>query len=144
MATRAQAGLPMFDEEAMLEYAEALAAGTVVGGTFGTGLGALSPRDKTSDKELDDDIREDILINNQRFKFAEDSELEVAGTNLLEEAERNQANSEIIENRRLSAPEKPTGLLPSPTTVSPLEFDQKSYDKSVFDRVLQQIRLISL
>ena len=30
--------------------------------------------------------------------------------------------------------------MPNPTTVSPLEFDQKSYDKSVFDRVLQQIR----
>ena len=145
MATRAQAGLPMFDEEARLEYAEALAAGTVVGGTFGTTLGAVSPEDKSitgnakSEKELEDDIAADILLNNQRFKFAEDTEAETVGTNLFEESERNVANTEAVE-RGLPSPEKPAGLLPNPTTVSPLEFDQKSYDKSVFERVLQQIR----
>ena len=145
MATRAQAGLPMFDEEARLEYAEAFAAGAVVGGTFGTSLGALSPEDKSitgnpkSEKELEDDIAADILLNNQRFKFAEDTEAETVGTNLFEESERNLANTEAVE-RGLPSPEKPAGLLPNPTTVSPLEFDQKSYDKSVFQRILAQIQ----
>ena len=63
--------------------------------------------------------------------FAEQADAEVG------EIER--SNAEVIETRGLPTPEKPVGLLPSPTTVSPLEFDQKSYDKSVFDRVLQQI-----
>ena len=108
-------------------------------------MGALSPEDKSitgnpkSEKELEDDIAADILLNNQRFKFAEDTEAETVGINLFEESERNVANTEAVE-RGLPSPEKPAGLLPNPTTVSPLEFDQKSYDKSVFDRVLQQIR----
>lgn len=145
MATRAQAGLPMFDDEAKLEYAEAFAAGGIVGGTFGTTLGAFSSEDKSitgnpkSEKELEDDIAADILLNNQRFKFAEDTEAEAVGTNLFEEAERNVASAAAVQ-RGLPSPQKPAGLLPNPTTVSPLEFDQKSYDKSVFDRVLQQIR----
>ena len=132
MGTRAQAGLPMFTEEAMLEYAEALAAGAVVGGTFGTGLGALSSKDKTSDQELDDDIASDIKINNERFEFAEQADAEVG------EIER--SNAEIIEAGSTPTPEKPVALLPSPTTVSPLEFDQKSYDKSVFERIFAQIQ----
>ena len=132
MGTRAQAGLPMFNEEALLEYAEAFAIGGAVGFSYGTGLGALSPKDKTSDKELDDDIAEDIKINNERFEFAEQAEAEVG--------EIQRSNAEVIETRGLPSPEKPVGLLPSPTTVSPLEFDQKSYDKSVFERIFAQIQ----
>lgn len=142
---RAQAGLPLDNAEAFAEYAEALAGGMVAGGTFGAGLSAISAAPTNlAERQLDEDYNEMALTNAGRLKFSEDAERENIQQNLMDLEEQQNARETAQGARQgdlaLPAPEQPIAALPSPDTVSPMEFDQKSYDKSVFDRVLQQIK----
>ena len=142
---RAQAGLPLDNEEAFAEYAESLAGGMVAGGTFGAGLSAISSQPtNVAELQLDEDYNEMALTNAARLKFSEDAEQQNIQENLLDQAEQQKARDEALSARQdalaLPAPQQPIAALPSPQTVSPMEFDQKSYNKSVFDRVLQQIK----
>jgi len=57
--TRAMAGLPLADEEALRSYAEAAAAAIVVGGTAGGIAGAVQPSNEES--QLEQDQKEEAL-----------------------------------------------------------------------------------
>jgi hypothetical protein len=145
---RAQAGLPIDDDEAIREYIEAGVAAAIVGAPVG-GIGGAIQTDARQ-TELDQDYKELALEGSRRFRFAEETERQI-------EADRQKAMAQAgidpeaplgpQETLALPAPERPLGL-PSPesvdvapeTAVTDVEFENRSFDRAQYERVLQQIK----
>lgn len=139
---RAQAGLPIDDDEAIREYIEAGVAAAIVGAPVG-GIGGAIQKDAAQD-ELDQDYKELALEGSRRFRFAEETEQQI-------EAERKKAMAaagiDPDAPLGLEAPQQPLGL-PAPesadvapeTAITDAEFENRTFDRAQYERVLQQIK----
>lgn len=143
---RAQAGLPLDNEEALSEYAEALAAGSVAGGTFGAGLSAISAAPTEEQAKLaelqedQDELRAQIKAKQDRAREArEKNSDDVIGSRVLDIP---------VET---SEPQKKPLLLPSPdsridsqerkiVSRKKSSFAQNSFNQTQYDAALRVVQ----
>jgi hypothetical protein len=65
---RAQAGLPLYDDEAIREYVDVIVASAAVGGTIKSTTSAAFGKNNTKEKNLEDDLKADALDAEARQK----------------------------------------------------------------------------
>jgi len=133
VVNRAQAGLDLTSEDALLEYAEALAAGSVVGGTLGGTGAVLSGRGESEgSKELNEDLLESASETRDRLGYADTTSKE-----LTSEVEKQ--NDEAIASETPQVKQQAEGMGISEVTTDE-EFESNTFDKAQYDRVMQQIK----
>jgi hypothetical protein len=128
---RAQANLPLDDEDAFKDYAENFAAAAVVGGGLGAtgsavgGKLAEGAKEKKKNDELDEDLAELGAYADQAKKFSEAAEVP-----------QGQAQIGVDRPLALPAPDQAPTIDQQENVFVP----EKPYTKGQYDRALQQVR----
>ena len=133
VVNRAQAGLNLTSEDALMEYAEAFSAGSVVGGTLGGVGGVVSGRGESEgSKELNEDLKDTASETRDRLGYADEISKE-----LTSEVERQ--NDEAIAFETPQVKQQAEGMGISEVTTDE-EFESNTFDKAQYDRVMQQVK----
>ena len=133
---RAQAGLPIDSDEAIKEYVEAGVAAGILGGGIG-GIGGTLQRDTRDDdksRELNEDIVEAAAETRDRLGYASTISQEI--TKEAEAQAEAAIDAETVEAKERNAQEP--AAFSEVTTEE--EFSGKTFNKTQYDRVLQQIK----
>ena len=135
VVNRAQAGLDLTSEDALLEYAEALAAGSVVGGTLGgTGAVLAGRGESEGSKELNKDLLESASETRDRLGYADTISKELTSE---VEKQNDEAVAGLSETPQVKQQAEGMGI--SEVTTDE-EFESNTFDKAQYDRVMQQIK----
>jgi hypothetical protein len=130
VVNRAQAGLDLTSEDALMEYAEAFAAGSVVGGPLGAAGGVVSGRGESEgSKELNEDLKDMASETRDRLGYANEISKE-----LTSEVEKQ--NDEAIASETPQVKQQAEGMGISEVTTDE-EFKSNTFDKAQYDRVMQ-------
>jgi hypothetical protein len=136
VVNRLQAGLPLDSEEALMEYAEAFAGGTAVGGPLGGAAAVIAGRDTSSLQELSDDLAEMGEDGRLRRDYVS-SFVNEAGKEMTPEAAPEAAAEEDTTVRQITAEQADKPLaLPS----MPDQYEDRTFNRAEYERVANLVR----